>query len=332
LPKIPGIEKKGVFTLKNLSDAIRMKAYLKERQCRKAVIVGAGFIAMEMAEALTTAGMDTVIVHRGNLPASRWDKEFGTLILDELNRNNVSFLPDREIYAVEDGGSSPLLLKTSREEIAADMILFSLGVRPNVKLAAGMGVEIGLSGAIKVNFSQATNIEGVSAVGDCCEVFHRVSKRWVNMPLGDVANKQGRGLGRTLGGGAAFFPGVVGAQSFKLFNLEVAATGIDEKEALSCGYSPITTIVWGSAIGASLPGATKVGIKMVADRSTGKLLGAQAVGEMGAVSRINVLSCALWGDMVLDDIAHLDLAYTPPFSTVWDVMHIAAQNLKKQIG
>ena len=330
-PKIKGIEKQGVFTLKNLADAIRLKTYLRERPCRKAVIMGAGFIAMEMAESFRTAGLETVIVHRGDLPASRWDREFGTRLLEELKGNNVSFLPEREVSAIEEGRNCPLRVITSREEIEADLVLIALGVKPNVKLAAAMGVELGTSGAIKVNFSQATNIEGVYAVGDCSEVFHRVSKRWVNIPLGDVANKQGRSLGRNLGGGTALFPGVVGAQTFKLFDLEVAATGIDEKEALSCGYHPITTIVWGSASAPALPGAKKVGIKLVADRTTEKLLGAQALGEMGAVSRINVLSCALWGDMILDDIAQLDLAYTPPFGTAWDVLHIAAQNLKKQI-
>lgn len=330
-PQIPGIEGEGVFTLKTLPDALRMKAYLKERQCRKAVIVGAGFIAMEMAEALRTTGMDTTIVHRGELPASRWDREFAKLMLEELGRNNVSFLTNREILAVHEGGDSRLRLTTNWEDIETDMVLFALGIRPSVKLAADMGVKIGSSGAIQVNFSQATSIEGVYAVGDCCEVFHRVGRRWVYMPLGDIANKQGRTLGRNIGGGKAIFPGVVGAQSFKLFNLEVAATGLDEMEAASCGYHPASAIVWGNAIAASMPGAKKLGIKLVADRATGKLLGAQAIGEMGAVSRINLLSAALWAGMDLDEIAYLDLAYAPPFGGVWDVIHIAAQTLKKNI-
>jgi len=331
LPMIPGIESDGVFTLKNLPDALRMKTYLKERQGRKAVIVGAGFIAMEMAEALRNIGMETVIVHRGALPASRWDREFSKLMLEELSRNNVSFLTNREITAIEKGENASLRLITSEGEVPADFILFALGTRPNVKLAADMGVKIGKSGAIQVNFSQATNIGGVYAVGDCCEVFHRVSKGWVNLPLGDIANKQGRILGRNIGGGKAFFPGIVGAQSFKLFNLEVAAAGLDERESLSCGYHPVSAIVWGSAIGASMPGAKKVGIKLVADSATGKLLGAQALGEMGAVSRINLLSLALWAEMDIDDIAYLDLAYAPPFSGAWDVIHIAAQALARQI-
>ena len=281
LPKIPGIDREGVFTMKNLPDALRMKAYLKERQCRMAVIVGAGCIAMEMAEALRSAGMDTTIIHRGELPASRWDKEFAKLMLEELIRNNVAFLTNRATLAVHEGGDSRLRITTNQEDIETDMVLFALGIRPNVKLAADMGVKIGSSGAIQVNFSQATSIEGVYAVGDCCEVFHRVSRRWVHMPLGDIANKQGRTLGRNIGGDKAIFPGVVGAQSFKLFNLEVAATGLDEMEAASCGYHPASAIVWGNAIAASMPGAKKLGIKLVADRATGKLLGAQAIGEVG---------------------------------------------------
>jgi len=317
--------------LKSLPDALRMKSYLKDKKCRKAIIVGAGFIAMEMAEGLRNLGMETAIVHRGILPASRWDKEFAELMLKELDRNSVSFLVNRQVTAIEGGKGSSLRLITNQGDVPADMILFALGVRPNVKFAADMGITIGKSGAIEVNAFQVTNIENVYAVGDCCEVFHRIRKDWVNMPLGDIANKQGRILGGNIAGGIVSFPGIVGAQTFKLFDLEVAATGINESEAESCGYNPVSTIIWGSAIGAVMPGAKKVGIKLVADRATGKLLGAQAIGEMGAVSRINVLSCALWGDMNLDDIANLDLAYTPPFSTVWDVIHIAAQKLRKQI-
>jgi NADPH-dependent 2,4-dienoyl-CoA reductase/sulfur reductase-like enzyme len=331
LPQIPGIDRQGVFTLKNLPDALRMKAYLKQKPCRSAVIVGAGFIAMEMAEALRTAGMETIIVHRGELPASRWDREFAKVILEELTNNKVTFLADRAVSAVEEGRNSGLVLATDKEDIETDMILFALGIRPNTKFAAGMGVKIGASGAIQVDSSLATSVEGVYAAGDCCEVFHRISRRWVHMPLGDIANKQGRSLGRNIAGGKAVFPGVVGAQSFKLFNLEVAATGLEEKEAASSGYNPAGAIVWGNAIAASMPEAKKLGIKLVADRATGKLLGAQAIGESGAVSRINLLSVALWAEMDIDEIAYLDLAYAPPFGGAWDMTHIAAQNLRKNI-
>jgi NADPH-dependent 2,4-dienoyl-CoA reductase/sulfur reductase-like enzyme len=171
----------------------------------------------------------------------------------------------------------------------------------------------------------------VYAVGDCCEVYHRISQKWGHIPLGDVANKQGRVAGINIGGASMVFPGVVGAQSFRIFNLEVAATGIDEREALEAGYNPACTIIWGNAIVGAMPGATQVGVKLVADRSTGKLLGAQTVGEIGAVSRINTLSCALWADMGLQDIGYLDLAYAPPFAPAWDPIHVAAQQLLREM-
>jgi NADPH-dependent 2,4-dienoyl-CoA reductase/sulfur reductase-like enzyme len=194
-----------------------------------------------------------------------------------------------------------------------------------------MGLQIGKTGAIQVNFAQRTSLEGVYAVGDCCEVYHRISRQWVHIPLGDIANKQGRVAGANIGGSSLIFPGVVGAQSFRIFKLEVAATGLGEREAAANGFDPVSTIVWGNALAGPMPGNTQVGIKLLADRSTGKLLGAQAVGEAGAVSRINTLSCALWNEMVLDEIGYLDLAYAPPFSSAWDPIHMAAQGLLRQI-
>ncbi|MBI4632706.1 MAG: FAD-dependent oxidoreductase [Deltaproteobacteria bacterium] len=317
--------------LKNLADALAIKAYITTERCRKALIVGAGFIAMEMAEALRNIGLDTKIVHRGSLPASRWDPEFSKLIAEELERNQAPFLKNVKALAVENGRESRLRLITDQGEMEADLILLALGVRPNVKCASDMGIVIGDTGAIKVDAAQATSMEGVYAVGDCCEAFHRVSRRWVNMPLGDVANKQGRVAGRNIGGAPSAFRGIVGSQSFKVFGLEVAATGLDEKAAAESGYRPATALVWGNAVAASMPAAKKLGIKLVADRATGKLLGAQAVGEAGAVSRINTLAAVLWSEMGLDDVAFLDLAYSPPFGGSWDLIHIAAQVLTKQL-
>jgi CoA-dependent NAD(P)H sulfur oxidoreductase len=331
LPDIPGEDEDGIFVLKNLADALRIKAYIKALPCRKALIVGAGFIALEMAEALRTIGLDTKIVHRGPLPASRWDPELSKLVAEELERNQVPFLKNRNVLAVEKGRASRLRLVTDQGGVEADIILFALGVRPNVKVAAEAGIAIGSTGAVKVDSSQATSAEGVYAAGDCCEAFHRVSRAWVNVPLGDIANKQGRTAGRSLAGIPSVFPGIVGSQAFKVFGLEVAATGLDEKTASESGYRPASTLVWGNAAAGSMPAAKKLGIKLVADRTTGKLLGAQAVGEAGAVSRINTLACALWAGLALDDVGYLDLAYAPPFSGAWDLIHVAAQVLGKQL-
>ena len=331
VPPIPGIELEGVFTLKKLTDAIRIKAYLKERQCRKAVIVGAGFIGMEMTEAFRGLGLETQIVHRGTVPVNRWDPELSSMVLEELNRYNVPFLTKTEIVSIEQGRDFPLRLNTSKGELEADLILLALGVRPDVKLAKDMGIQIGRTGAIQVNFSQQTSREGIYAVGDCCEVFNRVSRRWVHVPLGDIANKQGRIAGRNISGYPMIFPGIVGAQSFRIFNLELAATGINEREAVESGFHPVSRITWGNAIAGPMPDPKRLGLKLIADRSTGQLLGAQAVGEAGVVGRINALSVALWSGMGIDELGYLDLAYSPPFGGSWDVIHVAVQSLKRQI-
>ena len=331
IPKIPGTELEGVFTLKNLNDAIRIKAFIKDKRCRKAIIVGAGFIGMEMSETLATLGIDTQVVDFLPHPAARWDPEFSKVILEQLNRHNITFLGNTRMEAIERGKDYRLRLNTDKGKLEADMILIAVGIRPDVKLAIDLGLQIGKSGAIKVDFSQNTSKEGIYAAGDCCEVYHHVSKSWVHIPLGDIANKQGRVAGHNIGGGSMIFPGAVGAQSFKLFTLEVAATGLDESEASGCGYHPVSTIIWGNAIARSMPGEKRLGIKLVADRATGKLLGAQAAGMTGAVSRINTLSCVLWAGMGLDEIAYLDFAYAPPVGPAWDPIHIAAQELIRKL-
>ena len=331
VPPIPGVDLDGVFTLKKLTDALRIKSHLKDRNCRKALIVGAGFIGMEMAEALRRLEIETQIVHHGTAPVNRWDPELSGLILEELKRNGVPFLTKTEIRSIEPGKDHLLRLGTNRGELEADMILLALGVRPNVRLAGELGLKIGRTGAVQVNFSQQTSREGIYAVGDCCEVFHRVSKRWVHIPLGDIANKQGRVAGRNIAGRPLAFPGIVGAQSFGIFNLELAATGITEKEAAESGYHPVSHVAWGNAMAGPMPGGKRVGLKLIADRSSGRFLGAQAVGEAGAVGRINALSVALWSGLGIDDIGYIDLAYAPPFGGAWDIIHIAAQALRRKM-
>lgn len=331
VPRIPGVDLEGVFVLKTLNDALRMKSFLHHASCRKALIVGGGFIGMEMSEALKMRGIETQVIDLLPRPAIRWDPEFSKVIVEELLRHGVEFSPETGIVAIEQGGDFRFRVTTTIGESEVDLVLIAVGVKPNVQLATEAGLQLGKTGAIQVDFSQRTSQSNIYAVGDCCEVFHRVSKRWVYIPLGDTANKQGRVAGRIIGGGVLTFPGVVGSQAFKLFDLEVAATGIDEEEAKKCGYHPVSTIIYGNAIARSMPGGSKVGVKLVADRASGKLLGAQAVGPTGAVHRINVLSCALWSNLGVDEIGYLDFAYAPPFSPAWDPIHIAAQELMRKM-
>ena len=331
LPDIPGTELDGVFVLKNLRDGLNIKEFIKDNQCRTAAVVGAGFIAMEMSEALKTLGLETRVVYRGERPVRKWDPALSAMVLDELTNNGVIFMPHQSPVAVEKGSQSRLCLVTDKESIETDILIFALGVRPNTRLASEAGLTVGESGAIEVDPSQRTSRGEIFAAGDCCESYHRVSRKWVHLALGDIANKQGRIAGRNIGGYPTTFPGVVGAQSFKVFGLEVAMTGLDEREAQHSGYTPASTVIWGTPVAGSMNREQRLGLKLIADKASGQLLGAQAVGQGGAVGRINTLSACLWSGMGLDEIGYLDLAYSPPFGGAWDMIHTAGQVLKKQL-
>ena len=330
VPQMTGIDLPGVFALTNLEDAIHIKSWLREKNAKRVVIVGGGFIGLEMSEALHAAGISTTIIHKDALPANRWDVALSAIMLEELQIHGVKFVAHASAQAIEKGTEQNLRVITDKGAFEGDMVLLAIGVKPDVQLAKSMDLKIGKTGAIAVNFAQQTSISDVYAVGDCCESFHKVSKTWVNIPLGDIANKQGRVAGRNIGGRPLTFAGVVGAQSFRLFNLECAATGLSEPEALAAGYTPVSNITWGSAMAPAL-GMRKIGLKLTADKSSGRLLGAQAVGVADVVGRINTLSVALWAGLTLDEISYLDLAYAPPFSAAWDIIHNAAQALKRSL-
>lgn len=330
-PPIPGLDLPGVYSLKSLPEAIAIKKAIGEGGAKKAAILGAGFIAMETAEAFRTAGIDTTLIQRAELPVRRWDPEYSALIKEELQKHGVHCMPLTSPLGVEGGTAGGLKVVTDHGDVEADLVLVATGVKPDTLLAGQLGVAVGKTGAIAVNFAQETSREGVYAVGDCCESFHRVSRSWTSLPLGDVANKQGRVAGSNIGGAPLLFPGVVGAQSFKVFDLEVAATGLTEEEAKGSGFSPVAEKMTGTPTARSMSAGERLHLKVVADRASGRLLGAQAVGRKGAVSRINLLSAALWSGMTVGETAYMDLAYSPPFGGAWDPVHIACQELLRKL-
>jgi NADPH-dependent 2,4-dienoyl-CoA reductase/sulfur reductase-like enzyme len=331
-PPVSGIDEEGVFVLRNLRNALDIKAYIRDKNCKKAVIVGAGFIAMEMSEALAAIGLETYIIYRGKIPVRKWDKEFGSMVLEEIEKHQVSFLAERQLHGIERDGNGRLHVHTSDGTVEGDIVLLALGVKPNTGMALQAGCELGDTGAIRVDHSLRTSKEDVYAAGDCCETYHRIAKRWVHVTLGDVANKQGRVAGRNIGGLASQFEGIVGSQSFKVFDLELGAAGLDEQGARDAGFDPVSTIVWGSPVANSLNvDGKKLGLKLVADKKTGKLLGAQAIGNAGAVGRINTLAACLWTGMDLETVGFLDLAYAPPFGGAWDLLHTGAQVLQRKL-
>jgi len=328
---IPGKDLEGVHVIRDLMHALKLKSYLNEGGVKKAVLIGGGYIGMEMCEALRNVGVEVKVVDILSRPAFRWDPEFTKMIVEELGKNQVEFLPETKPLAIEKGKSSRLKLSTSNGELDADMVLMGVGTRYNTALAQSMGIEMGQSGAIKVDSHQKTSRENVWAVGDCCEAFHRVAGRWVYFPLGDIANKQGRVAGQNIGGSSVEFPGIVGAQAFKVFKLEVGATGLTEEEAVKYGFEPVSSLIWGLPIGRPMAQGEKLGIKLVGDKKTGKLLGGQCIGEKGAVQRISALSIALWSGLTVDELGYVDLPYAPPFGGAWDAIHITAQDLARKL-
>ena len=328
LPKVAGLNVEGVFTLRNVSDALRIKGFIQERRAKRAVAIGAGFISLEMCEAFRALGLETTLIARRGLPMMRVGGEFAAKILEELQTNGVTFMPEVKLEALERAPSG-IVVHTGNGTLEADIVLIAIGVAPEVKLAAEAGIALGGSGAIAVNAHQQTNLPFVYAAGDCCETYHRVSRKPVFIPLGDTANKQGRVAGANIGGQDVTFPGIVGSQCFKVFGLEVASTGLTEDEARQAGLTPVSATIQGVSRAHSYPGTKRLWLKLVADTDTGRLIGAQGIGGEGVVARVNILAAALAGGLSVEEIAYLDLAYAPPFSGSWDPVHIAAQQLLK---
>lgn len=326
---VPGEDLEGIFCLRNLSDAVRIKRFIEERRPRRAVVVGAGLVALEMCEAFRRLDLETSLLYRGELPLHRLGSEFGGQILRELEDNGVRFLGSTNPRGFEAAPGRGCVIHTDRGPVEADLVLLGIGVIPSVALASDAGLALGSTGAIAVDEHMQTSVPGIYAAGDCCESHHRISGRSVYEPLGDIANKQGRVAGANIGGQRLSFPGIVGSICFKVFDLEVASTGLTEQEARQAGFEPVSSTIQGASTAHAYPGASELRLRLVAEAGSGRLLGAQGVGGAGVVSRINTLATALTAGLSLEELAYLDLAYAPPFSGAWDPIHIAAQRLLK---
>jgi NADPH-dependent 2,4-dienoyl-CoA reductase/sulfur reductase-like enzyme len=329
LTGVTGEDLEGIFFLRNLTDALRIKSYIDARRAGRAVVVGAGLISLEMCEAFRTLGLETTVVYRRDLPMHRLGEDFAEQILRELETHGVTFMGETHVEGFAPTPAGEIIVHTRNRSLEADLVLIGIGVVPEVALASEAGLTLGPTGAIAVNDHMQTNLPFVYAAGDCCECYHRISHRPVHAPLGDIANKQGRIAGANIGGQDLSFPGIVGSICCKVFDLEVASTGLTEDEAREAGLKPASATIQGRSKAHSYPGSRDLRVRLVADTENGCLLGAQAVGGDGVVSRINALATGLTSGITLEELAYLDLAYAPPFSGAWDPIHIAAQQLMK---
>src|ERR1039457_2026194 len=303
-----------VFTLHTLEDAERLKAYLCDKQPKQAVVVGAGYIGLEAADALRRNGMAVAVVEQGPHVLGRGDAELTKAVRERLERSRVELQLNTRSSAVE----------------RRELVILATGLRPNVEIAVEGGVEVGRTGAIRVDEHMETNLPGVFAAGDCAEAPHLVTGRPAYIPLGTTANKMGRVAGANAAGRRERFGGVVGTAILNIFGMGVAFSGLSVEHARREGFSSVSARI----AAPSRPGyfgGKPITVELVADAATRRLLGGSVWGEDGVEGRINVIATALHNRMRVEDLEQLDLAYAPPFATVWDPVLIAAQQLSKMV-
>jgi NADPH-dependent 2,4-dienoyl-CoA reductase/sulfur reductase-like enzyme len=326
-PPVPGIDAAGVYGVQVLDDGVALRAELDRGSVRRVVVVGGGYIGLEIAEACRVRGLDVTVVDRAATPVGTFDADIGAFIADAVREEGIELVLSDGVVAIDVGadGRARAVLTVSGRELPADLVVLGLGVRPNVRLAEQAGIPLGTSGGIAVDVRMRTAVDGVWAVGDCVESEHRVSGQRTVVALGTHANKQGRVAGVNIGGGYATFPGVIGTAITKVCDLEVARTGLSSAEADAAGFSFVTASVDSTTRAGYFPGASPIRVKMIAERRTGRLLGAQVVGREGSAKRIDTLAVCIWNEMGVDEVLSLDLSYAPPFSPVWDPVLITAR-------
>ena len=331
-PPVPGIDAPGVFGVQTLGDGAALREALDDG-AERVVIVGGGYIGLEVAEACRMRGLDVTVVDLAPTPVGIFDPDIGTFIADSVRALGVELVLSDGASEIETGpdGHAVAVRTGSGKRLPADVVVLGLGVRPNVALAREAGIPLGPSGGLAVDHRMRTQVEGVWAAGDCVESIHRLSGQRVVVALGTHANKQGRVAGVNLGGGYATFPGVIGTAVTKLCDLEVARTGLSEAEAEAAGYCFVSASVDSTTKAGYFPGAAPIRLKLVAEKGTGRLLGAQIVGREDAAKRIDVLATAIWNEMDVDEVLSLDLSYAPPFSPVWDPVLIAARKASEAL-
>jgi NADPH-dependent 2,4-dienoyl-CoA reductase/sulfur reductase-like enzyme len=330
-PDVPGADAQGIYGVHTLQSGIEVRTVADQQKPKHAVIVGGGYIGLEMAEALVRRGMEVSLIERAQQVMTTLDPDMGEIVSEALMAVGVKLYREESLQGFEARDGRVQGVVTDQRTLPADMVILGMGVRPNAVLAEQVGIPLGEKGAIQVDDRMQTNVEGVWAAGDCVQSFHLVSRRPIHIALATVANKQGRVAGINIGGGTAAFPGVVGTAVSKICAKEVARTGLQEREIEQVGWEHVAEKIESRTRAGYYPQAGRITVKLLAEKGSGQLLGGQIVGEEGAAKRIDILATALHAGMKVQDMVHLDLSYAPPYSPVWDPVLIAARQVEKLI-
>jgi len=330
IPNIEGIDSANVFPVRNVQSGERIKIFIKEKNPKSAVIIGAGFIGLEMAENLKSRGLDVTLIESAPHVMPSMDYEMALYIQDHLLKNGIKLYTSEKVESITENGRYVNTLSGSK--IATDMIVVATGVKPATDIVKNKGIKLGLHGGIIVNDKMETNIPDVYAVGDCCEVKSTVTGEYIYRPLGSTANKMGRIAGDVITGGSLRFRGVPGTGIFKTFELTVAQTGLSEKEAATRGIDYVVSHNIKENQSKYLKESRELVIKCISERKSERILGVQIVGERGVDKRIDVFVTAMTFGAKVSDLFHLDLAYAPPFSTTKDPVMYSGMILDNAIN
>ena len=322
-PAVPGLDLAGVFVLRDLTDARHIKSYLAAVKVTTAVVVGAGYIGIEMADVLHGLGIAVSILEKADQVLPGFAPAIVDVAAHALERHGVSVQTATSLQRVQRDGAD-LLVHSDRGAVRAQIVIVAVGVRPDVALARQAGIALGASGAIAVDSAMRTSAPTVFAAGDCAEAHHLVLDRPSWVPLGTTANKQGKVAGANAAGGDQHFGGIVGSAGFKCFDLEVARTGLGAAEIANAGLDAVAAVSSHHTRARSYPGDKPISTVVYAERGSGRLLGAQMIGGEAVAKRIDVFATALHARMTLAQIEALDLTYAPPFAPVYAAILIAA--------
>jgi CoA-dependent NAD(P)H sulfur oxidoreductase len=328
VPPVAGGGAANVFSIRHYEDAIALVQHLEQHKPRRCTVIGASYLGLEMAEALRAQGLEVIVAEGANHVFPAMDSDVADVIHSELVAQGTEVRLGEPVIDLEQGDDGLIrAVRTSTARWECDLVVLGLGASPNIDLARKGGIDIDQTGAIATTDTMLTNVDNVWAAGDCVSTTHLVTGATVWIPLGPAANKQGRVAGSAMIGQSARFGGVVGTSLVKVFDLNVGRTGVTETEARRLGMEVASTTITADDIAHYYPGARKTTVKMVADATTSRLLGAQIVGRAGVPGRTNVVATALHAGMTVGDLADLDLGYAPPFAPVWDPLLVAANRL-----
>jgi len=336
VPDLPGIGLAGIFTMKEYQDGLDLRNFVEDAKPRRAVIIGGGYIGVEVSESFSRLGMEVTLVEALPRVMTILDEDMSELVAGEMTKNGVKILTGKKVVGFHGTESLQKVLLDDGSTLDADVALLSIGVTPNSSLAAEAGLELGERKAIRTDRHLKTNDPDIYAAGDCCTAYHRLLKQDVFIPLGLTANRQGRMCGENIaaeltGKGLNSFPGILGTAITKVFDLEIGKTGIGHADIERYSLTGISSVaIKARNLPGYYPGSTDMWVKIYYEDDSKVIVGGQIIGKGGSAMRLDTLVAAITAMMTLDDLYSLDMAYAPPFSPVWDPLLIAAKAAMKQ--